>query len=120
PLRITGAASYWDFLIPVDISWEPDLWGGIRRQIESSSASAQASAADLANTRLSLQGLLAVTYLQLRGIDLQAQLLRSTIDAYAEAARLTQTRYVGGLSMLSDVAQAQAQLEATRAQLVDL
>jgi NodT family efflux transporter outer membrane factor (OMF) lipoprotein len=120
PLRTTGAASYWDFLIPVDISWEPDLWGGIRRQIESSAASAQASAADLANTRLSLQGMLAATYLQLRGIDLQAQLLRSTIDAYTEAARLTQTRYVGGLSMQSDVAQAQAQLEATRAQLVDL
>jgi NodT family efflux transporter outer membrane factor (OMF) lipoprotein len=119
PPRLS-AANYWDFLIPLDISWEPDLWGGIRRQIESSTATAQASAADLADTRLSLQGLLAVTYLQLRGLDLQAQLLRSTIDAYAEAAQLTQTRYVGGLSTQSDVAQAQAQLEATRAQLVEL
>lgn len=119
PLR-SGAASYWDFLIPLDISWEPDLWGGIRRQIESSAASAQASAADLADTRLSLQGILAVTYLQVRGLDLQAQLLRSTIDAYAQAVQLTRTRYVGGLSTLSDVAQAEAQLEATRAQLVDL
>jgi NodT family efflux transporter outer membrane factor (OMF) lipoprotein len=119
PLRST-AANYWDFLIPLDISWEPDLWGGIRRQIEASTASAQASGADLADTRLSLQGLLAVTYLQLRGLDLQAQLLRSSIDAYAQAVQLTQTRYVGGLSTLSDVAQAQAQLEATRAQLVDL
>lgn len=119
PLRTAGTTN-WDFLIPVDISWEPDLWGGIRRQIESSSASAQASAADLANTRLSLQGILAATYLQVRGVDLQAQLLRSTIDAYTEAARLTQTRYVGGLSTQSDVAQAQAQLEGTRAQLVDL
>src|SRR5438270_10796452 len=119
PLR-SASANYWDVLVPVDISWEPDLWGGIRRQIESSTASAQASAADLADTRLSLQGLLAVTYLQLRGLDLQAQLLRSTIDAYAQAVQLTQTRYVGGLSTQSDVAQAQAQLEATRAQLVDL
>jgi len=119
PLR-SGAASYWDFLIPVDISWEPDLWGGIRRQIESTTAAAQASAADLANTRLSLQGILAVTYLQLRGLDLQAQLLRSTMDAYTQAAQLTQTRFVGGLATQSDVAQAQAQLEATRAQLVDL
>jgi NodT family efflux transporter outer membrane factor (OMF) lipoprotein len=119
PLR-TGSASYWDFLIPVDISWEPDLWGGIRREIESSAAASQATAADLANTRLSLQGLLAITYLQLRGIDLQAQLLHSTIDAYTEALRLTQTRFVGGLSTQSDVAQAEAQLEATRAQLVDL
>lgn len=119
PLR-TDAANYWDFLIPLDISWEPDLWGSIRRQIESSAAFAQASAADLADTRLSLQGLLAVTYLQLRGLDLQAQLLRSTIDAYAQAVQLTQTRYVGGLATQSDVAQAQAQVEATRAQLVDL
>ena len=119
PLRTT-VGNYWDFLIPLDISWEPDLWGGIRRQIESSSASAQATAADLADTRLSLQGLLAVTYLQLRGLDLQAQLLRSTIDAYTQAVQLTQTRFVGGLATQSDVAQAQAQLEATRAQLVDL
>ena len=62
---------FWAFLIPLNISWEPDLWGAVRRQIESASASAQASAADLANTRLSLQGMLAVTYLQLRGIALR-------------------------------------------------
>src|SRR5580698_7336265 len=92
PLRpVNTAQSYWDFLIPLSISWEPDLWGGIRRQIESSAANAQASAADLANTRLSLQGMLAVTYLQVRGIDLQSQLLRSSIDAFTEALKLTQS-----------------------------
>jgi NodT family efflux transporter outer membrane factor (OMF) lipoprotein len=112
--------NYWDFLIPLNISWEPDLWGGIRRQIESSTANAQASAAQLANTRLSLQGTLAVTYFQLRGLDLQAQLLRNTIDAYTQTLQLTQTLLKGGLSTQSDVAQAQAQLEAARAQLIDL
>ena len=82
PLRAPGQTNdYWDFLLPLSVSWEPDLWGGVRRQIESSAANAQASAADLANTRLSLQGLLSVTYFQLRGLDLQAQLLRTTIDA---------------------------------------
>jgi NodT family efflux transporter outer membrane factor (OMF) lipoprotein len=111
---------FWDFLIPLNISWEPDLWGAVRRQIESASASAQASAADLANTRLSLQGLLAVTYLQLRGLDLQAQLLRATIDAYTQTLNLTQVRLKGGLSTASDVAEAQAQLEEARAQLIDL
>jgi NodT family efflux transporter outer membrane factor (OMF) lipoprotein len=121
PLLTTGrAADYWDFLIPLNISWEPDLWGAVRRQIESASASAQASAADLANTRLSLQGLLAVTYLQLRGLDLQAQLLRATIDAYTQTLQLTQVRLKGGLSTESDVAEAQAQLEEARAQLIDL
>src|SRR6187402_29502 len=111
---------YWDFLIPLNISWEPDLWGRIRRQIESSAANAQASAANLANTRLSLQGMLAVTYLQIRGIDLQTQLLRSTIDAFSEALKLTEDRLTGGLASESDVEQAKAQLEETRAQLIDL
>jgi NodT family efflux transporter outer membrane factor (OMF) lipoprotein len=119
PLR-PSASSYWDFLIPLNISWEPDLWGGIRRQIESSAANAQATSADLANTRLSLQGLLAVTFFQVRGIDLQAQLLRSTIDAYTQALQLTEDRLKGGLSSDSDVQQAKAQLEETRAQLIDL
>ncbi|HEX9199143.1 MAG TPA: efflux transporter outer membrane subunit [Acidobacteriaceae bacterium] len=121
PLRIsTTSTDYWDFLIPLSISWEPDLWGGIRRQVESTTANAQASAADLANTRLSLQGILAVSYFQLRGIDLQAQLLRSTLDAYTQTLQLTQVRLNGGVSTESDVAQAQAQLEETRAQLIDL
>lgn len=121
PLRPANQAQdYWDFLIPLNISWEPDLWGGVRRQIESATANAQASAADLANTRLSLQGLLAVSYFQARGIDLQAQLLRGTLDAYTETLTLTQSRFKGGLATESDVEQATAQLEQTRAQLVDL
>jgi NodT family efflux transporter outer membrane factor (OMF) lipoprotein len=114
------ATSYWDFLIPVSISWEPDFWGAIRRQIESSAATAQATAADLANTRLSLQGMLAVTFLQIRGIDLQAQLLRSTLDSFQQSLDLTQFRFKGGLASESDVEQAQTQLEQTQAQLIDL
>jgi NodT family efflux transporter outer membrane factor (OMF) lipoprotein len=121
PLHVPGtAANYWDFLIPINISWEPDFWGGIRRQIESSAASAQATAADLANIRLSLQGMLAVTYFQIRGLDLQAQLLRSTIDSYQQSLELTQFRFKGGLASDSDVEQAQTLLEQTRAQLIDL
>jgi len=121
PLHTPGTpTSYWDFLIPVNISWEPDFWGGIRRQIESSAANAQASAADLANTRLSLQGMLAVTYLQIRGLDLQAKLLRDTLDAYEQTLKLTQDRMKGGLASDIDVEQAKTQLEQTRAQLIDL
>lgn len=121
PLRPSNAAQdYWDFLIPLNISWEPDFWGRIRREIESTSANAQASAAELANTRLSLQGMLAVSFFQLRGIDLQAQLLRNTLDAYTQALKLTEDRFRGGLSSDSDVEQANAQLEQTRAQLIDL
>jgi NodT family efflux transporter outer membrane factor (OMF) lipoprotein len=121
PLHTPGeATNYWDFLIPLNISWEPDFWGAIRRQIESSAASAQASAADLSNTRLSLQGTLAVTFFQLRGLDLQSQLLRSTLDSYQQTLQLTQDRLKGGLASQSDVDQAETQLEQTRAQLIDL
>ena len=120
PLRPATGLNYWDFLIPVNISWEPDFWGGIRRQIESSAASAQASAADLATTRLSLQGDLAATYFQLRGLDLQAQLLRSSIDAYTQTLQLTQNLQKGGLDTDIDVEEARTQLEQTRAQLIDL
>jgi NodT family efflux transporter outer membrane factor (OMF) lipoprotein len=121
PLRPAGSpADYWEFLIPLNISWEPDLWGGVRRQIESSAANAQASAADLADTRLSLQGMLAVTFLQLRGLDLQAQLLRSTLDTYTQTLQLTQALRKGGLVTEIDVQEAQAQLEEARAQLIDL
>jgi NodT family efflux transporter outer membrane factor (OMF) lipoprotein len=116
----TSPTNYWDFLIPVTISWEPDFWGGIRRQIESSAAAAQASAADLANTRLSLQGMLAVTYFQLRGVDLQAQLLRSTLDSFQQSLDLTQLLLKGGLTTEIAVEQAQTQLEQTQAQLIDL
>ena len=121
PLRPSTAPSYyWDFLIPLNISWEPDLWGRVRREIESSSANAQASAADLQSTKLSLQGMLAVTFFQIRGIDLQARLLRDTLDAYTQSLQLTEDRLKGGLSSESDVEEAKAQLEQTRAQLVDL
>ncbi len=121
PFRPSNAPQYyWDFLVPLNVSWEPDLWGGIRRQIESSAANAQASAADLANIRLSLQGELAVSYLQLRGLDLQAQLLRTTLDSYTQTLQLTELRLKGGLSSESDVEQAKAQLENTRGQLIDL
>jgi NodT family efflux transporter outer membrane factor (OMF) lipoprotein len=121
PLRPANQPNdYWDFLIPLNISWAPDFFGGIRRQIESASAAAQSSSADLANTRLSLQGLLAVSYFQLRGIDLQAQILGASVDAYTQSLDLTQNRFKGGLSTESDVEQATAQLEQARAELIDL
>ena len=120
PLRPSAQSSdFWDFLIPLQITWEPDFWGRVRRQIESASADAQASAADLANTRLSLQGILAVTYLQIHGIDLQVQLLRNTIDAYNQTLQLTQALRKGGLATELDVTQAEAQLAQAKAQLID-
>jgi NodT family efflux transporter outer membrane factor (OMF) lipoprotein len=109
-----------DYTIPGSISWELDLWGKIHRQVESNEASAQASAADLANTQLSLQSELAVDYFQLRTFDAVKRLLEDTAKGYEKSLELTQNRHGEGIASGADIAQAQTQLESTRAQAVDV
>ena len=101
-------------------TWELDLWGGLRRSVEAAQASAQASAADLAAATLSLQGQLVADYLSLRVADEQRRLLADAVDAYQKSMELTDSRYRAGVAARSDVAQARAQLEATRAQSIDV
>jgi NodT family efflux transporter outer membrane factor (OMF) lipoprotein len=101
-------------------SWEPDLWGAVRRSVEAGNADAQASADDLAGARLSIQTTLAQDYLQIRVIDLQRDLYASTTAAYARALELTQHQYAAGTVLRSDVALAQSQLKSAEAQAVDL
>ena len=101
-------------------SWELDLWGGIRRSIEASQASMQASAASLAGVRLSTQTTLALFYVQVRVLDGQSRLLADTVTAYERSLRLTQNRYAEGVARRGDVALATAQLETARAQMIDL
>jgi NodT family efflux transporter outer membrane factor (OMF) lipoprotein len=101
-------------------SWEPDLWGGVRRTIESGDAGAQASADDLAAARLSLQTTLAQDYLQLRITDQQRDLYAATLDAYARALKLTRAQHAAGVALQSDVALAESQLAQAQAQAVDL
>lgn len=108
------------YQVPVDISYEVDVWGKVRRMIESSVATAQASAGDLETMRLSLQAELAVDYFELHGLDAQQQLLSTTAGAYQKALDLTTNRYNQGVASGVDVAQAQTQLETTRAQAIDL
>jgi NodT family efflux transporter outer membrane factor (OMF) lipoprotein len=115
--RAIGATQSAVLTIPsAGATWAPDLWGQIRRTIEAATATAQASAADLENARLSIQGEVALDYFQLRGQDTQKQLLDSTVKAYEDALRLTQNRYAQGVASQVDVVQAQTQLEQTRAQ----
>jgi NodT family efflux transporter outer membrane factor (OMF) lipoprotein len=122
PLFKAGVSksNYSDFAIPIDASWEPDLWGRVRRTVEASRSEAQASAADVANVSLSLHAELAMDYFQLRGLDAQKDLLDSTVVAYEKALDLTQNRYKGGLASAVDVAQAETQLRTTRAQAIDV
>jgi NodT family efflux transporter outer membrane factor (OMF) lipoprotein len=102
------------------VSWEPDLWGRIRRTVESSRASAQASAADLEATRLLVQAELGQDYLQLRTLDTQKQLLDTTVIAFQKFLDLTKNRYARGVASRADVLQAEAQLKTTQAQAIDV
>ncbi|KAA8715012.1 efflux transporter outer membrane subunit [Pseudomonas cannabina] len=102
------------------VSWEADVWGKLRHGLEADTANAQASLADLAAMRLSLQSELVQNYLQLRVIDEQKRLLESTVDAYQRSLTLTQNQYRAGISGRDSVAQAQTQLKSTQADLIDL
>jgi NodT family efflux transporter outer membrane factor (OMF) lipoprotein len=109
-----------DYQLPIDFSYEADVWGRVRRSVEASVANAQASAADLQTVLISMRSELASDYFQLRGLDAQRRLLDATIAAYQTALQLTTNRYNQGVVSGSDVAQAQTQLEMTRAQATDL
>ncbi len=99
-------------------SWDLDVWGRIRRQVESDVAGAQASAADVANARLSAQGALASDYFQLRSADSLQTLLNETVAADQRALQITQNQYSVGVAARSDVVSAQALLEGVQSQAV--
>ena len=105
--------------LPIDMSWEIDVWGRIRRTVESGEANAQASAADLAAAKLSAQAQLAQGYFQLRIVDAQKQLLDATVAAYQKSLELTTNRYNSGVVSRGDVLQAETQLKSTQAQAID-
>ncbi len=109
-----------DYNLPVNFSWEADLWGRIRRSVEASRASAQASAADLRAARLSVQAALAQNYFQLRALDAQKELLDATVAAYQKSLELTKNRYNSGVATRGDVLQAETQLKTTQAQAIDV
>ena len=105
--------------LSVSASWELDLWGAIRRQVENSTAAAEASQADLAALRLSTQSTLAQTYFLLRVTDEQKNILERTVDDYTEFLRLVQNQYTAGIAQRADVLQAQTQLKTAQAQLIN-
>jgi NodT family efflux transporter outer membrane factor (OMF) lipoprotein len=107
--------TFTEYSLPFDASWTPDLWGRVRNTVRANVANAQASAADLENTRLTAQAELAVDYFQLRGQDALKELLDATVKAYAESLKLTKALYETGIDSDESVAQAETQLEATQA-----
>ena len=115
-----SAGSSGDLLLSLDMSYEIDLWGRVRRTVAAARHEAQATAADLETARLSLQAELAMDYFELRAADAQKQLLDETVKAFEAALQLTTNRFQGGAAPMSDVAQAQTQLDTTRAQATDV
>src|SRR5271170_2804441 len=109
-----------NFVLPLELDYEIDLWGRIHREVTAAREEAQASAADLANTRLSLHAELALDYMEVRSTDAQIQLLSDTVKAYTDAVNLTNDRYEGGASPLSDVTEARTQLDSARVIETDL
>ena len=101
-------------------SWEPDVWGRLSGGVNAAGARAQASAADLAAARLAAQGELATDYFSLRETDAETALLRTTIAAYEQSARITNNRYRAGIAPKSDLLQAQTQLANAQADLAGL
>jgi NodT family efflux transporter outer membrane factor (OMF) lipoprotein len=106
--------------VTLGATWEIDVWGRVRRQVESSEASAQASQADLASTLLSTQATLAQSYFLLRVADAQKALLDRTVADYAKSLQLVQNQYAAGTAQRSDVLQSETQLKSAQAQQIDI
>lgn len=119
PTGVQGL-TYSSFAFPVDLSYEADLWGRIRRSITAARENYQASAADLENVKLSLQSELAIDYFEAHSLDAQKELLDNNVVAFEKALQLTQNRYNGGIASKAEVAQAQTQLNQTQAQDIDI
>jgi NodT family efflux transporter outer membrane factor (OMF) lipoprotein len=109
-----------EYSLPFDASWELDFWGRIRNSVKANSLEAQATLADLENVRLTVQAEVAADYFQLRVLDAQKQLLDASVLAYQKSLKLTQVQFDTGMASGQDVAQAETQLNTTRAQATDL
>jgi NodT family efflux transporter outer membrane factor (OMF) lipoprotein len=116
----SGSGNATRYQVGIGASWEPDLWGRIRAGVSGAKASAQASEADLAGARLSMQGELAVNYLGLRQTDAEIALVAKTVEGYQRSLTITQNRYNAAIAPKSDVLQATTQLAGAQADLESL
>jgi NodT family efflux transporter outer membrane factor (OMF) lipoprotein len=120
PRFLAGKATYNDYLLAADVSYEVDLWGRLRNAVAAARASEQASAGDLTVLDLTVRSELAIDYFTLRSLDAQKALLDRTVVDYVDALKLTRNLYEGGAGVVADVRQAEAQLETARTQAEDI
>jgi len=116
----TSTRSGTSYQYSIGASWEPDVWGRLRRTVEGARAGEQASAADLQAAKLSAQGELATSYINLRQVDVARTLQANTITSYERSLRITQNRYDAGIAARTDVLQAQTQLANAQGDLLTL
>jgi multidrug efflux system outer membrane protein len=114
------AYTYNTFLAPLDLNWELDLFGRVRRESESAQARFVATADDLASAKLSVQAEVASDYFMLRALDAEHALVADTITTYRRSLELTQNRRKGGIASDLDVSQAETQLRVAEAELPTL
>jgi outer membrane protein, multidrug efflux system len=117
--RVGQNATINDWLLPVDLSYELDVWGRVRRGLQSARAQAAASANDLATVRLTVQSDVATYYYALRSLDAQGDILSQTVTAYREQVRVLSVQVKSGLTSPIALRQAEAQLDSTLAQQRD-
>jgi len=108
-----------NYVLQGDVTWEVDLWGRVRRSVESNETAAQASAGDLQTALLSAQSELAANYFLMRALDAERQLLDASVVAYQKSLQLTQNRYAAGVASKVDVSLAQTLVKTTQAQAID-
>jgi multidrug efflux system outer membrane protein len=125
PLTTTGNAvgqssTFNDYLVPLDASYEFDLWGRVRRSVESAQAQAQASADDLEAVRLAVQAEVASDYFAVQTLDSEQAVLRSSVEVFSKSHGLTVDRRAGGVATDLEVAQAETVLKTTQAQLPEV
>jgi NodT family efflux transporter outer membrane factor (OMF) lipoprotein len=114
----SGGSTHTEFTLEGILSWQPDIWGTIRRQVEGRKAGVQVSKANLANAQLSAQATLATDYFDLRAADSLRKILTQAVSLNQRALEITQNMFKSGTATNGDVAAAQAAFEAAQAQLV--
>jgi NodT family efflux transporter outer membrane factor (OMF) lipoprotein len=117
---IYSGITYSDFVVPVQLSYQADVWGRIRRTVEQYRDQAQASAADLATASLSMHADLALDYFEARTLDAEERLLNDTVAEYQQSVDLNESLFNEGMASILTVQQAQTQLETTRAAAIDI
>jgi NodT family efflux transporter outer membrane factor (OMF) lipoprotein len=117
-IPLVGPATTSDFVVPFNLTWEPDVFGRVRRSVESANASYQASAAALENVRLVITSELAVDYFSLRELDAEIAVVDASVVYETKSLTLVQNRHAGGIASGLDVAQQETLLESTKTQAI--